>query len=73
MSYILAIATPPSFTYICSANSYSFQMAKDIYHNLVREALEKEGWTITHYPLIIKPGGIRMEVDLAAEQVLYHG
>ena len=27
-------------------------MAKDIYHRAVREALEKEGWTITHDPYI---------------------
>ena len=27
-------------------------MAKDIYHNLVRQALENEGWTITREPII---------------------
>ena len=30
-------------------------MAKDIYHNLVKQALINEGWTITHdpyYPII---------------------
>ncbi|MDX2248669.1 MAG: element excision factor XisH family protein [Bacteroidia bacterium] len=44
-------------------------MAKDIYHQIVREALEKDGWTITHDPLTIRSGGMKMEVDLAAEQV----
>jgi hypothetical protein len=27
-------------------------MAKDIYHDLVRKALENEGWTITQNPII---------------------
>lgn len=44
-------------------------MAKDLYHHIVREALEKDGWTITHDPMVIKSGGLKMEVDLAAEQV----
>jgi hypothetical protein len=25
-------------------------MAKDLFHDVVRRALEKEGWTITHDP-----------------------
>lgn len=32
-------------------------MAKDIYHEAVREALIKDGWTITHDPFILKGGG----------------
>jgi hypothetical protein len=44
-------------------------MAKDLFHIIVREALELDGWTITHDPLILKLGGLRMEIDLAAEQV----
>ena len=31
-------------------------MAKDIYHNLVRTALENEGWTITHDPFYLPLG-----------------
>jgi hypothetical protein len=34
-------------------------MARDKYHFQVREALEKEGWTITHDPLIIPIGTTR--------------
>lgn len=45
-------------------------MARDIFHQAVREALEAEGWVITHDPLILKLGGLRLEIDLAAEQVL---
>jgi hypothetical protein len=29
-------------------------MAKDIFHEIVKMALEKEGWLITHDPLHIK-------------------
>jgi len=44
-------------------------MARDRVHQAVREALEKDGWDITHDPLILRVGGLRLEVDLAAEQV----
>lgn len=45
-------------------------MARDLFHQAVREALEAEGWEITHDPLMLKLGGLRLEIDLAAEQVL---
>jgi hypothetical protein len=44
-------------------------MARDVLHQTVREALEADGWQITHDPLILKIGGLRLEIDLAAEQV----
>jgi hypothetical protein len=44
-------------------------LAKDIYHNIVREALQKDGWIITHDPFVLLAGGVRMEIDIAAEQV----
>ncbi len=44
-------------------------MAKDIYHNTVRKALEKDGWTITHDPLTLKIGGRSTYVDLGAEKL----
>lgn len=31
-------------------------MAKDIYHNLVRDALENDGWIITHDPYYLQLG-----------------
>ena len=46
-------------------------MAKDIFHDIVKEALIKEGWTVTDDPLTLLPrkeGGI--ETDLGAEKVL---
>ncbi len=45
-------------------------MAKDLYHYIVREALEKDGWEIVEDPFVLKSGGLRMEVDLAAEKVI---
>lgn len=44
--------------------------AKDRFHYVVKAALNKDGWNITHDPLIIKAGGVDMEIDLGAEQVL---
>lgn len=44
--------------------------AKDIYHDTVKNALIKEGWTITHDPLILIWGADSVYVDLGAEQLL---
>jgi hypothetical protein len=34
-------------------------MARDFYHQIVREALEADGWTITADPFVIKSIGLR--------------
>ena len=44
-------------------------MAKDIYHNIVRTALEKDGWKITDDPLTLKVGGRSAFIDLGAEKL----
>lgn len=44
--------------------------AKDIYHDTVKNALIKDGWTITHDPLHLKWGNDLLYVDLGAEQLL---
>src|SRR5262245_10193734 len=44
--------------------------ARDRYHNHVRNALTKDGWTVTHDPLRLKWGIKDMYVDLGAEQLL---
>ena len=44
--------------------------AKDIFHPIVRSALEKEGWTITHDPLYFKVDEDKLYVDLGAENNL---
>ena len=45
-------------------------MGKDLYHNQVKTALQKDGWQITHDPYEIRIGGVEMYIDLAAEQVI---
>jgi hypothetical protein len=45
-------------------------MAKDKFHNVVRNALEKDGWNITSDPYEINIDDVDFEIDLAAEQLL---
>ncbi len=45
-------------------------MAKDAYHEVVKRALEKDGWQVTHDPLPIIFEGLRVAADLGAERVL---
>lgn len=44
--------------------------AKDIYHDDVRSALVKDGWTITDDPLRLRWGKKDYYVDLGAEQLI---
>ena len=44
--------------------------AKDLFHNAVKNALQKEQWLTTAAPLKIKIDGVKFEIDLAAEKVL---
>jgi len=43
--------------------------AKDIYHNVVKIALEKDGWKITDDPLRLTIGSRSVYVDLGAEKL----
>ena len=43
---------------------------KDLFHGAVKNALIKEGWTITHNPLFIRFGDIDLYIDLGAEKVI---
>ncbi|BAY79406.1 XisH protein (plasmid) [Nostoc linckia NIES-25] len=45
-------------------------MSKDRFHNVVRNALEKDGWKITADPYEINVDDVDFEIDLAAEQLL---
>lgn len=42
----------------------------DLYHHAVRRALIRDGWTITHDPLILPFGETDVYVDLGAEMPL---
>jgi hypothetical protein len=44
--------------------------AKDTYHDAVRTALIRDGWTITHDPYTLAFGSRHVFVDLGAERTL---
>lgn len=39
---------------------------RDIYHDTVKRALQKDGWTITHDPFPLRIGNKRLSADLGA-------
>jgi CRISPR/Cas system-associated exonuclease Cas4 (RecB family) len=43
---------------------------RDIYHDAVRHALEKDKWTITHDPYPLEIGGKNLAADLGAERLI---
>ena len=44
--------------------------AKDIFHDIVKAALQREQWIITHDPLRIKFGDVNFQIDLGAERLI---
>jgi hypothetical protein len=44
--------------------------ARDKYHHIIRAALLRDGWTITHDPYRIAIAMKRVEIDLGAEQAI---
>lgn len=45
--------------------------AKDKFHDVVKAALQKDGWQITHDPLLLRIQGITdMYVDLGAQKLI---
>lgn len=44
--------------------------AKDIFHEAVKQALQKEQWVITDDPLRFQFGNVNFRVDLGAERLL---
>jgi hypothetical protein len=45
-------------------------MAKDLFHNNVKTALQKDGWKITHAPYQLRYGMADVYIDLAAEEAI---
>ena len=45
-------------------------MARDLFHENVKEALIKEGWIITNDPLSFKIGNMQVQIDLGAERLI---
>jgi predicted RecB family endonuclease len=45
-------------------------MARDLFHSVVKDALIKEGWQITHDPFPVDDGDVQMQIDLGAERLI---
>ncbi|MBD2138802.1 XisH family protein [Anabaena sp. FACHB-1237] len=43
---------------------------KDIFHDLVKDALTQDGWNISHDPLYLSMGNLNIQIDLGAEQLI---
>lgn len=52
--------------YFCSKQN----MARDKYHDLVKNALVNEGWEITHDPFRFPRPSRPIEIDLGAERII---
>ena len=44
--------------------------AKDIFHEAVKQALQKEQWVITDDPLKLEFGNVKFKIDLGAEKLI---
>lgn len=44
--------------------------AKDIFHEVVKTALQKNGWLITHDPYPLQAGSFDLAIDLGAEKFI---
>ncbi|XZN97432.1 MAG: XisH family protein [Microcoleus sp.] len=44
--------------------------AKDAFHEVVKIALQKDGWQITHDPYNLQAGTLELYIDLGAEKVV---
>jgi XisH protein len=43
---------------------------RDLFHDLVKQALSQSGWTITADPLYLSIGNLNIQIDLAAEPLI---
>jgi len=44
--------------------------ARDAFHNIVKNALQRDGWGITHDPYPLQAGSFDLAIDLGAEKVI---
>lgn len=66
MSYAMMATNHPGN----SAPKNQIMSAKDIFHNAVRSALEKDRWLVTHDPLFMRVGDVNFQIDLGAEKII---
>jgi hypothetical protein len=51
-------------------NIYTLMARRDNTHEIVKAALEREGWIISHDPLLVKIGKKSAQIDLGAEKLI---
>ena len=44
--------------------------AKDVFHDNVKRALEKDEWLVTDEQFFIRSGGVEIYVDIGAEKII---
>ncbi|AUT01548.1 fatty-acid oxidation protein subunit alpha [Nostoc sp. CENA543] len=44
--------------------------AKDVFHNIVKTALQKDGWIVNQDPLYLRLGDDQIRIDLGAERLI---
>ena len=44
--------------------------ARDLFHNIVKTALQKENWQITHDPYALSTDSFDLAIDLGAEKII---
>ena len=44
--------------------------AKDVFHDTLKRSLQKDGWTITHDPLVVDLSDGQLYIDLGAERLI---
>ncbi|GBO55974.1 fdxN element excision controlling factor protein [Pseudanabaena sp. lw0831] len=44
--------------------------ARDLFHKIVKKALQKDDWTITHDPYPLATGSFDLAIDLGAEKII---
>ena len=49
---------------------WGFFMARDVFHDAVRHALIRDGWTITHDPYTFESRDFPLQIDLGAERLI---
>ena len=54
---------------VLTENPLEIAVAKDLFHDVVKNALLKEGWTVTD-PLRLKIGPVEMAIDLGGDRLV---
>ncbi|NJN12850.1 MAG: fatty-acid oxidation protein subunit alpha [Richelia sp. RM2_1_2] len=44
--------------------------AKDVFHDTVKNALQKDGWLVTDEQFFIRSGGVEIYIDIGAEKII---